>query len=183
MRARKGMEKVGKYEIVKELGHGATSTVYLALDPFNQQQVALKVFNLDVLHDNTRAKAYRKLLLTEASLAGKLSHPHIVKIFDADMDGEINYMVMEYIEGETLEQYGEVDHLMPLGRIAEVIYKCCKALEYAQYQGVTHRDIKPANILLQGDSDIKISDFGSAVIESQQTTQVTGVGSPAYMSP
>jgi len=177
------MDKVGKYEIVKELGHGATSTVYLALDPFSQQQVALKVFDLSVLHDQTRAKAFRKLLLTEASLAGKLSHPHIVKIQDAVMDGEVNYMVMEYVEGETLEIYGEVDHLLGLGRIAEIIYKCCKALEYAQYQGITHRDIKPANILVRGESDIKITDFGAAVIESQQSTQVSGVGSPAYMSP
>lgn len=177
------MDKVGKYEIVKELGHGATSTVYLALDPFSQQQVALKVFDLSVLHDQSRAKAFRKLLLTEASLAGKLSHPHIVKIQDAVMDGDVNYMVMEYVEGETLEIYGEVDHLLSLGRIAEIIYKCCKALEYAQYQGITHRDIKPANILLRGESDIKITDFGAAVIESQQSTQVSGVGSPAYMSP
>jgi serine/threonine protein kinase len=177
------MDKVGKYEIVKELGRGATSTVYLALDPFNQQQVALKVFNLSALRDSSRAKAYRKLLLTEASLAGKLSHPHIAKIYDAVMEGDLNYIVMEYVEGETLEKYGEVDHLMDLGHIAEIIYKCCKALEYAQYQGVTHRDIKPANILLQGENDIKISDFGAAVIDSQQSTQVSGVGSPAYMSP
>jgi len=177
------MVKVGKYEIVKELGHGATSTVYLALDPFNQQQVALKVFSLANLRDANRAKAYRKLLLTEASLAGKLSHPHIAKILDAVMEGETNYIVMEYVEGETLEKYGEVDHLMDIGRIAEIIYKCGKALEYAQYQGVIHRDIKPANILLCGDSDIKISDFGAAVVDSQQSTQVSGVGSPAYMSP
>lgn len=177
------MDKVGKYEIVRQLGHGATSTVYLALDPFNQQQVALKVFNLDILHDTSRSKAHRKLLLTEASLAGKLSHPHIVKIYDAVMDSDVNYMVMEYVEGETLEKFGEVDHLMDLGRIAEIIYKCCKALEYAQCQGVTHRDIKPANILISGESDIKISDFGAAVIDNQQSTQVSGVGSPAYMSP
>jgi len=76
-----------------------------------------------------------------------------------------------------------VDHLLPLSNISEIIYKCCKALEYAQYQGVIHRDIKPANIMICGDHDIKISDFGSALIESQQTTQVSGVGSPAYMSP
>ncbi|MBA3024240.1 MAG: protein kinase [Gammaproteobacteria bacterium] len=177
------MESLGKYHIVKELGHGATSTVYLALDPFNEQQVALKVFNANVLNNSASGKAFRKLLLTEASLAGKLSHPHIVKIFDAIMEGDTNYMVMEYVEGETLERFAEVDHLLPLGRIAEIIYKCCKALEYAQYQGVIHRDIKPANILLCGESDIKISDFGAAVIESQQTTQVSGVGSPAYMSP
>ncbi len=175
--------KIGKYEIIKELGCGATSTVYLALDPFSNEQVALKLFNLEALQDNTRAKALRKLLLNEASLAGKLTHPHIVKIHDAVMDGDINYMVMEYVEGESLEKLAEVDHLLPLNRVAEIIYKCCKALDYAQHQGVIHRDIKPANILLSGESDIKISDFGSALIESQQTTQVSGVGSPAYMSP
>jgi serine/threonine protein kinase len=177
------MKNIGKYEIVKELGRGATSTVYLALDPFSNQQVALKLFNFETLRDSSTAKVFRKLLLTEASLAGKLSHPHIVKIYDAVMEGDVNYMVMEYVEGETLERCAEVDNLLTLSRAAEIIYKCCKALEYAQYQGVIHRDIKPANILIRGESDIKISDFGAAVIESQQTTQVSGVGSPAYMSP
>ena len=177
------MDKIGKYKINKELGRGATSTVYLALDPDTNQQVAVKLFNLDVLVDNGRAKAFRKLLQSEASLAGKLSHPHIVKIYEAMMEGDINYMVMEYVEGESLEKLAEVDHLLPLSSISEIIYKCCKALEYAQYQGVIHRDIKPANVMICGDHDIKISDFGSALIESQQTTQVSGVGSPAYMSP
>lgn len=177
------MDNIGKYQVIRELGHGATSTVFLALDPDTQQQVAVKLFNLDVLLDNDRAKAFRKLLVSEASLAGKLSHPHIVKIYDAVMDGEQNFIVMEYVEGDSIEQLAEVDHLLPLNSISEVIYKCCKALEYAQYQGVIHRDIKPANIMICGDHDIKISDFGSALIESQQTTQVSGVGSPAYMSP
>ena len=177
------MDTIGKYKIIRELGHGATSTVYLATDPDSNQQVAVKLFNLDVLVDNDRAKAFRKLLLSEASLAGKLSHPHIVKIFEAVMDGDVNYMVMEYVEGESLEKLAEVDHLLSLGSIAEIVYKCCKALEYAQYQGVIHRDIKPANVMICEDHDIKISDFGSALIQSQQTTQVSGVGSPAYMSP
>ena len=178
------MDNIGKYKVTRELGRGATSTVFLAHDPDTNQQVAIKLFNLDVLLDNDRAKAFRKLLMSEASLAGKLSHPHIVKIYDAVMDdAEVNYMVMEYVEGESLEKLAEVDHLLPLSSISEIIYKCCKALEYAQYQGVIHRDIKPANIMICGDHDIKISDFGSALIESQQTTQVSGVGSPAYMSP
>ncbi|GAB4412767.1 MAG: hypothetical protein OHK0054_01110 [Sideroxydans sp.] len=176
------LDSIGKYRILKELGRGATSTVYQALDTFSNQQVALKVFNPAMMNSHS-GRVFRKLLATEASLAGKLNHPHIVKIYDAVLEGDVNYMVMEYVEGETLERYGEVDQLMPLGRIAEIIYKCCKALEYAQYQGIIHRDIKPANILLRGESDIKISDFGAAVIESQQTTQVSGVGSPAYMSP
>jgi hypothetical protein len=90
---------------------------------------------------------------------------------------------MEYIEGSTLEQYAEVDKLLPVATIAEIAYKCCKALEYAEHQGVIHRDIKPANILLQGETDIKITDFGAAALQNDQTTQVSGVGSPAYMSP
>lgn len=177
------MDKIGKYEITRELGTGATSTVYLATDTFSRQQVAIKLFDLKSLRDPNSARIYRKLLMTEASLAGKLSHPHIVKILDAVMDGDVNYMVMEYIEGSTLEQYAEVDNLLPISMVAEITYKCCKALEYAQYQGVIHRDIKPANILLQGETNIRISDFGSAAIQNQQTTQVSGVGSPAYMSP
>ena len=177
------MDNIGKYEIIRELGSGGTSTVYLALDPFNNQRVAIKLFNLDALRDPSLAKAHRKLLLTEASLVGKLSHPHIVKVFDATLEGEVNYMVMEYVEGETLAHHADVSRLLPFSTIAEIIYKCSKALEYAQQQGVIHRDIKPANILLRGQSDIKISDFGAALVVSQQTTQVIGVGSPAYMSP
>lgn len=83
----------------KRLGRGATSTVFLAIDPFSQQRVALKLFNPGVLEHNSKGKAFRKLLLTEASLAGKLSHPHIVKIIDTVMEGEMNYMVLEYVEG------------------------------------------------------------------------------------
>ena len=177
------MDRIGKYEIISELGRGATSTVFLALDPFNNQQVAIKLFRNDIMRDSARAAAYRKLLRNEASLAGRLSHPHIVRIYDAVVDGDFNYVVMEYAAGETLEKYAEVDHLLPVSTVAEIVYKCCKALEYAHSQGVIHRDIKPANILLEGESDIKISDFGAAVTDSQQTTQVSGVGSPAYMSP
>lgn len=177
------MDKIGKYEIIRELGSGATSTVYLAIDTFSKQQVAIKLLDMTNLRDTNQGKIYRKLLMNEASLAGKLSHPHIVKILDAVLDGDVNYMIMEYVEGKTLEHYAEVDHLLPISTVAEITYKCCKALEYAQYQGVIHRDIKPANILLQGETDIKISDFGAAMIQNSQNTEVSGVGSPAYMSP
>ncbi len=177
------MEKIGKYEIIRELGAGATSTVYLANDPFGEKQVALKLFKEEVMRDVSTGPAFRKLLRNEASLAGKLIHPHIVHVMDAVMDDDLNYMVMEYVEGETLEKYAEVDHLLPINTVAEIAYKVCKALEYAQTQGVIHRDIKPANILFTGGSDIKISDFGAAMIENHEATQISGVGSPAYMSP
>ena len=177
------MQTIGKYEILSELGTGATSTVYLAVDPFSGHQVAIKLFDLKHLQNTNTAKVFRKLLMTEASLAGKLSHPHIVKILDAALEDDVNYMVMEYVAGSTLEQYAEVDNLLPISTIASIAYKCCKALEYAQHQGVIHRDIKPANILYYGESDIKISDFGAATLVGSQTTQVSGIGSPAYMSP
>jgi len=177
------MANIGKYEILRELGNGATSTVYLALDPFNNQHVAIKRFHPEILNAPGFAQPDQKRLQAEISLTGMLSHPHIVKVLDAIQNESDNYMVMEYVEGEALSYYTHISRLLPFSTLAEIIYKCCKALEYAEQQGVIHRDIKPANILLCGQSDIKISDFGAAMAISQQTTQVIGAGSPAYMSP
>lgn len=175
--------KIGKYQIIKEIGRGATSVVYLALDPFSHRQVAIKSFQPEVLRDHQNGARFRKLFLTEASLAGKLAHPHIAGIYDAVSDDEHAYLVMEYVSGGTLEPHTRVGNLLPVGKVIEIIFKCCKALDYAQRHGVIHRDIKPANILLADGTHIKISDFGAAVMVSSETTQVTGVGSPAYMSP
>ncbi len=177
------MEKIGKYEIIRELGRGATSAVYLANDAFANRQVAIKLVRADALGDKDHGKRFHKLFLTEASLAGKLSHPHIVSIFDAVADEQGSYLVMEYVEGGTLEPFTEPESLLPVSRVIEIVFKCCKALDYAHRHGIIHRDIKPANILLTGETDIKISDFGAALTIAAETTQVSGIGSPAYMSP
>jgi serine/threonine protein kinase len=177
------MDKIGKYEIIKELGKGATSAVYQAFDPFMGRHVAIKVVFPEALVDAEHGKRYRKLFVTEASLAGKLSHPHIVAIYDAVAGDDLSYIVMEYVEGTTLEQYTRHQNLLPVQKIVEIVYKCARALDYAARQGVIHRDIKPANVLMTGESEIKISDFGAALTLASQTTQVSGVGSPAYMSP
>ena len=177
------LEKIGKYEVIKELGRGATGVVYQAYDPFRNRQVAVKLVHADVLANPEHGNRYRKLFVTEASLAGKLSHPHIAAIYDAVADGRENYIVMEYVDGATLERHTHGADLLAYPRIVEIAYKCAKALEYASEQGVIHRDIKPANILLAGESDIKISDFGAALTLAGETTQVSGIGSPAYMSP
>jgi serine/threonine protein kinase len=177
------MEKIGKYEIIGELGRGATSAVYLANDAFANRQVAIKLVRSDALGDKDHGKRFHKLFLTEASLAGKLSHPHIVSIFDAVADEQGSYLVMEYVEGGTLEPFTQPESLLPVSRVIEIIFKCCKALDYAHRHGIIHRDIKPANILLAGEADIKISDFGAALTIAAETTQVSGIGSPAYMSP
>ncbi len=177
------MDKIGKFEIIRELGKGATSAVYQAYDPFQNRQVAIKVVFPEALVDKEYGKRYRKLFVTEASLAGKLSHPHIVAIYDAVAGDDLSYIVMEYVEGTTLEQYTRHQNLLPVQKIVEIVYKCARALDYAARQGVIHRDIKPANVLITGESDIKISDFGAALTLVSETTQVSGVGSPAYMSP
>ncbi len=177
------MQKIGKYEVVRELGKGATSIVYLASDPFANRQVAIKFVHAAVLEDKEVGKRFQKLFLTEASLAGKLSHPHIAAIYDAATDEAGSYLVMEYVNGGTLEQYSSPESLLPIKSVLEIAFKCCKALDYAHQRGIIHRDIKPANILLTEDSDIKISDFGAALTMHTDTTQISGIGSPAYMSP
>ncbi len=177
------MQKIGKYEIVKEIGKGATSVVYLANDPFAGRQVAIKLVRQEALIDKEHGRRFQKLFLTEASLAGKLEHPHIVSIFDAEASDTGSYIVMEYIDGGTLEHFCRMENLLPIPRIIEIIFKCSKALDFAHRHGIIHRDIKPANILATEGTDIKISDFGAALLLASETTQVTGVGSPAYMSP
>jgi serine/threonine protein kinase len=178
-------QRIGKYEVRGKLGEGATSTVWLAWDPFAQREVAVKVVHPEVLQDRERGRLFRHLLVNEASLAGKLVHPHIVQIFDAVVEDAQSYIVMEYVPGGTLEPYCTPDNLLPLDRLVEIVFKCTRALDYAYHLGITHRDIKPANILLADSGDIKISDFGAALFSSgeQTRTQVSGVGSPAYMSP
>ncbi len=177
------MEKIGKYEIVKELAKGATSSVFLANDTFAARQVAIKLVNSEALLDKQKGRRYKKLFLTEASLVGKLSHPHIVAIYDAVAEDQLCYIVMEYIPGGTLEKYCKVENLLPIDKVIEIIFKCSKALAFAHRHGIIHRDIKPANIMFSDGLDIKISDFGAALTEQTDTTQIVGVGSPAYMSP
>jgi serine/threonine protein kinase len=178
------MEQIGKYEVRKKIGEGATSEVYLCHDPFGNRDVAVKVVFEDRLKDTgDSARLHKRLFVTEASLAGKLQHPHIVQIFDAVVAPKMSYIVMEYVPGGTLEQFCSKDKLLPLEKIVEIVFKCTRALGFANKLGVTHRDIKPANLLLSGPTDIKISDFGAALMASSDQTQVSGIGSPAYMSP
>jgi serine/threonine protein kinase len=176
-------ERIGKYPVLRELGRGATSVVYLCNDPFYGRNVAVKVVMPEAIHDADRGKLYRKLFITEASLAGKLQHPHICQIFDAVADDKLQYIVMEFVDGGTLEQHGDAQDLLPIDRVVEIVFKCTRALEFAHKMGITHRDLKPANILYTGETDVKVSDFGAALIASGDATQISAIGSPAYMSP
>jgi serine/threonine protein kinase len=176
-------ETLGKYTLTKKLGQGATSTVYLGFDPFAKREVAIKVLKQEILNDPKMGKLYQRQLDNEASLAGKLSHPHIVAIYDAMIGDDASHIVMEYVSGGTLEKYAEPNNLLPIDRVVEYMFKCCRALNYAQFNGVIHRDIKPANMLLTDDGDIKISDMGAALLLDIEQTQVSNIGSPGYMSP
>ena len=177
------LERIGKYSVIKPLGSGATSEVYLCHDPFNGRDVAVKVVSTDIFDDPARGKLFKKLFVTEASLAGKLQHPHIVQIYDAVAEERLHYIVMEYVDGGTLEKFCTPDNLLPIERVVEMAFKCTRALEFAHRVGITHRDIKPANILYAGGSEVKVTDFGAALIATAETTQIAAIGSPAYMSP
>ena len=178
-------ETIGKYPVIREIGSGATSRVYLARDPFANREVAIKVLLQSKGADPEMERMAHKSFMTEASLAGKLNHPHIVDIYDAVIEADRSYLVMEYVAGTTLEAHSGVNTLLPVSKVVEIIFKCIRALEYAHNHGIIHRDIKPGNILLSSDGDAKVTDFGAAFQQrpTLETTQMTGVGSPAYMSP
>ena len=176
-------EMIGKYRVIRELGRGATSAVYLAEDSFNSRNVAIKLMFPEMLKDKEDGALYKSMFLNEASLAGKIIHPHIVTIFDAVVEDEVSYIVMEYVEGGTLEKYCKPDNRLENQVVAEIIFKCVRALAFANMEGLIHRDIKPGNILHKHGSDIKVADFGAALSKVSDRTQVAAVGSPLYMAP
>lgn len=179
--------KLGKYEILREIGRGSMGVVYAAFDPYVGRPVAVKVAMADALKDGEAGARFRKMFFNEAHTAGMLRHPNILDIFDAGIDGDKCYIVMELIEnGDTLRSYCRSDNLLPLHQIAEIMFCCAKALDYAHRQGVIHRDIKPSNILLTSAMEVKIADFSIAHInraDLSQTMPMGFVGSPRYMSP
>src|SRR5262245_12850801 len=175
--------QVGKYEVQKHLGKGATGTVYLAKDSFTGKEVALKTIEPEVFRDPEFGKIYRSQLLNEASLAGKLRHPHIVSILDAVVGEEAAHIAMELVTGGDLSKHVTPGHLLPIPDVLQIGFKCCGALQYAASQGIVHRDIKPANIMIASGSEVKIADFGAAFLKKSQVVQTAALGSPYYMSP
>jgi eukaryotic-like serine/threonine-protein kinase len=176
-------KNIGKYYVREELGRGASSVVYRGYDPFTNRDVAIKVFNPTGFSNDEQRKKFSKLFMTEAAMVGKLNHPHIINIYDGVVDGEMDYIVMELVEGKALDEHAEVDKLLPIPTVMQLMFKCSSALDYACQQGVIHRDIKPANIMYTPEGEIKIADFGASLIVNMEQTQLAGVGSPAYMSP
>lgn len=182
-------ERIGKYRIIRELGRGATAVVYLAECADYPEPVALKHVRFGE-RGRDEAKWSRrliKLLRAEQAVSQRLDHPNIIRIFDASVDTEQAYVVMEYFAGGSLERYCGFQNLLPIHRTIGIIFKCCMALDHAYRQGIVHRDIKPANILVDEHDNVKITDFGLALNIKKKldtdSTFIMGVGSPAYMSP
>jgi len=175
--------QVGKYDIQRALGKGATGTVYLAKDTFTGKEVALKTIEPEVFRDPEFGTVYRSQFLNEASLAGKLRHPHIVSILDAVVGEDSGHIAMELVMGGDLSQHAKPGTLLPVPDVLQIAFKCCGALDYAAKEGIVNRDIKPANIMIAGGTEIKIADFGAAVLKKSQVMQTAALGSPYYMSP
>ena len=176
-------ESVGRYVLMRELARGSTATVYLARDPVAEREVAVKVFTHAPGDPGLTRGTHRASFLNEAALVGRLHHPHIVALLDAGVEADYSYVVMEYVPGGALARHATTDNLLPLARVLESAFKISRALDYALQHGVLHRDIKPANVLLAEPFDVKLTDFGVARIATATHTEITGVGSPAYMSP
>jgi tRNA A-37 threonylcarbamoyl transferase component Bud32 len=176
-------QKLGKYEIRRELGSGAMGVVYEGWDPGIARRVAIKTVKRDQL-DRSESTEILARFQREAQAAGRLSHPNIVSIFEYGEDDGTAFIAMEFIEGRELKDYFDDNERFKLPEIGRIMAELLAALGHAHQNGITHRDIKPANIILLKNGTVKVADFGIARIESSNLTQAGAVlGTPAYMSP
>ena len=177
-------KKLGRYEIVRELGKGAMGVVYEGRDPNIGRRVAIKTARRDVLERSPAAAEMLERFLREAKAAGALSHPNIITIYDADEEEGMAYIAMEFLEGGDLRDLIEERRKLEPEEIAEIGATICEALAAAHDQGVIHRDIKPANILMPTNAPLKVADFGIAHVQDSTLTQDGAlIGTPYYMSP
>jgi serine/threonine-protein kinase len=179
------LPKLGRYQILGEIGKGAMGVVYRARDPMINREVALKVIPLAEEFDGYELEEARTKFFREAEMAGRLSHPHIVTIYDAGEDGGTAYIAMELLRGTHLVDYTSASRTLPAAIAIELVARLADALHYAHQNQVVHRDIKPANVMFDAPSgELKITDFGIARLTDSNRTK-TGVvlGTPSFMSP
>ena len=182
-----GMEKpmLGRYQIEKELGKGAMGVVYLGKDPKIGRVVAIKTMALSQEFEGDELVEVKERFFREAETAGRLTHPHIVTIYDAGEEHDLAFIAMEFLKGRDLVPYTKKDALLPVLLVMSIVARVAEALGYAHQQNVVHRDIKPANIMYEPESDTpKVTDFGIArVTDSSKTKTGMVLGTPSYMSP
>jgi serine/threonine-protein kinase len=175
---------IARYEIQATLGQGAMGTVYRARDPQLDRMVAIKTVRNDLGLSEENFAAFKMRFFQEAKAAGRLNHPNIVAFYDVMEVEHTPYIVMEYVESDTLANLIKARGALPTDQAVDITRQICLALDYAHAHGIVHRDIKPANILIGTKGEVKVSDFGIARIEGQDVT-MTGafLGTPSYMSP
>lgn len=180
-----GLNKLGRYDLVQVLGKGAMGTVYEGRDPNLERRVAIKTIKVENLSAQEAAE-YEVRFRTEARSAARLQHPNIVSVYDSDRDGDVAFLVMEYIEGEDLKHYIDRGEVFTLAQTLSIMGDLLAALDYAHRQAIVHRDIKPANLLMERGGRVKLTDFGVARIQDTADatrTQGTMVGTLKYMAP
>lgn len=174
--------KMGKYQIGERVGRGSMAEVYKAFHPYLERYAAVKVLHSFLSEGENFLARFQR----EAKAIAALEHPNIIQIYDMDTEDTLYFMVMEFVEGDTLKNYlAQSENPLPISEAAYIFRKVASALGYAHEQGMLHRDIKPANILLGKDGRVVLADFGIARILSDTQFTATGalVGTPAYMSP
>jgi len=180
-------ERIGGYEIIGELGRGAMGVVYHARDAAIGRSVAIKVIRIDAGTSREESAQLRQRLIREASVAGNIYHPGIVTVHQLGEEGENVFIVMEFVEGSSLEHLLTNNPSLDRAWALDILAQVAVALDYAHKGGVVHRDVKPANLLVRSDGRVKIADFGIAKLTAGATRGMTAagvsVGSPAYMSP
>ena len=177
--------KLGRYDLIRVLGKGAMGLVYEGRDPNLNRRVAIKTIKVDSLSDQA-ADEYEVRFRTEAHSAARLQHPNIVSVYDSDRDGDVAFLVLEFVEGYDLKHHLDQGEVFTLAQTLGIMSDLLSALAYAHKQKIVHRDVKPANLLVQASGRIKLADFGVARIQdSGDATRTQGsiVGTLKYMSP
>lgn len=177
--------RLGRYELLEEIGRGAMGVVYRSRDPVINRDLALKTIPLAAEFEGRDLVEARAKFFREAETAGRLSHPHIVTIYDAGEEAGTAYIAMELLRGRHLADYAASASLLPAAIAIEVTARLADALHYAHQQGVVHRDVKPGNIVFDPPTgELKITDFGIArLTDSGRTRTGLVLGTPSFMSP
>ena len=176
--------KVGKYQLLDRIGSGTCGIVYRAYDAILSRDVALKISQAGGFDESGKTPAAQKAFITETLSAGRLTHPNIVTVYEAGVDGPLNYIAMEYVEGTSLKTYGRGQAQLPPYRVVNIIAEVADAIDFSHKMGIVHRDIKPANIMVAIDGSVRLLDFGIAVSTSAEESKGRqALGTPNYMSP